>query len=161
MFWHVEGRNCCKDCFAYPWLQDYVSEESCGVGTCQYCRKRRRELIEVAKLVSSFENLITLYSRSEFGGDSLIDLLQGDWEVFNESFYDGGGASRLLTDILLAGWDDDSGEPMPDANDSYERKTALNLVENWNEFLYEDKKEPDFSEIVLEDLYLYNTSAKQ
>jgi hypothetical protein len=68
MFWHVEGRICCKDCFAYPWLRDYVSEESCGIGTCQYCRKRKRELIEVAKLASPFENLMTLYSRSDLEG---------------------------------------------------------------------------------------------
>jgi hypothetical protein len=128
MFWHVEGRNCCKDCFAHTSLRDYVSEESCGIGTCQYCGKRKRELIEVAKLARPFENLMTLYSRSEFGGDSLIDLVQGDWEVFNVSFYDGDGASRLLTDILLAGWDDDSGEPVPDADDLYERKIRFDLL---------------------------------
>jgi hypothetical protein len=140
MFWHVEGKNCCKDCFAHTWLRDYVAEESCGISTCQYCRKRKRELIEVEKLASPFETLMTMYSRSDFGGTSLIDLIQGDWEVFNESFFEGGGASKLLEDILLASWDDDSGEPLPDANDSYERKTALNLIENWDEFLYEDKE---------------------
>lgn len=161
MFWHVEGRNCCKDCFAHPWLRDYVSEESRGIGTCQYCRKRKREVIEVTKLASPFESLMTMYSRSEFGGTPLIDLVQGDWEVFAESVFDSGRASQLLKDILLASWDDDSGEPLPDANEYYERKAALNLVENWNEFLYEDKEEPDFSDIVFEDLSPYETTIKQ
>ena len=104
---------------------------------------------------------MTMYSRSEFGGTSLIDCVQGDWQVFDESLFERDGASRLLEDILLGGWDDNSGEPLPDARESYERKTALNLTENWNEFLYEDKQQPDFSEIVLEDLSPYEVIVKQ
>lgn len=161
MFWHVEGKKCCKKCFAHKWLQDYVSDESDEIGTCHYCRKRRSQLIDVAKFAGAFENLMTLYSRSEFRGDSLIDLVQGDWEVFNEGFYDSGGASKLLEDLLLAGWDDDSGEPLPDGKEYYERKAALNLFDNWEQFLYEDEEEPDFSEIVLEDLYPYEATVKE
>jgi len=161
MFWHVEGKKCCKDCFGHEWLRDYISNESEEVGTCQYCRKRGSKLITVAEIGGLFENLMTMYSRSEFGGTSLIDLVQGDWEVFDESLFDKGGASKLLEDILLASWDKHSGEPIPDANESYNRKTALDLVENWDEFLYGDKEEPDFSDIVLEDLSPYEATIKE
>jgi len=161
MFWHVEDRKCCVKCFAHNWLRDYVLEENCGIGTCQYCGKRRVKLIEVAKLADPFENLMTMYSRPDFGGSALIDLIQGDWEVFDESLCDEGGASKLLEDLLLASWDDDSGEPFPNANESYERRAALNLVETWEEFLYEDKERPEYSEIVVEDLSPYEVTVRQ
>ena len=135
MLWHVEGKKCCINCFAHKWLRDYVSEATSEIGPCHYCGKRRSKLIEVAQLAGPFENLMTMYARSEFGGEFLIDLIQDNWKIFDESFFDQGGASKLLEDILLASWDDDSGEPLPDATESYERQRGLNLVENWEKFL--------------------------
>jgi hypothetical protein len=149
------------DCFAHEWLREYISSEGSKLGTCQYCGKRRSKLIDVAKLAGPFESLMAMYSWSEFGDDSILDLVQGDWEVFNDSFYDRGGAFKLFEDLWLASWDDDSGQGMPDANASYARKTALNLVDNWEEFLNEDKEEPDFTDIVLEDIAPYEASVKE
>ena len=149
MFWHVEGRKCCVKCFAHNWLRDYVLEESCGIGTCQYCGKRRVKLIEVAKLADPFENLMTMYSRPDFGGSALIDLIQGDWEVFDESLCDEGGASKLLEDLLLASWDKHSGEPHPRASDPYvahhHHWSHDTLEDIWQQFADEVKSDPTHS----------------
>jgi hypothetical protein len=158
MFWHVEGKKCCKECFAHETLRDFIANESEETGACQYCGALDAELIEVVSLSGSIENMMEMYSRSEFGGEPLIDLVQGDWEIFSEPLFNSDGAAQLLQDMLLASWDDDSGNPLPDGRESFSRNVGINLVENWDEFLYGERDAPDFSEIVLEDLAPYEAT---
>src|SRR5262245_27566662 len=57
--------SACPDCFAYPWLQDYVKENATRQGTCPSCGRRKRPLVPVWKLYDLFDNLISSYHQAE------------------------------------------------------------------------------------------------
>jgi len=79
-------------------------------------------------------------------GTAIIDLVQGDWEVFSERLLETDGAGRLLEAIMHSGWDDDSGEPLLGAFDPYvarHRRSSHDTLEDiWQQFADEVKSDP-------------------
>jgi hypothetical protein len=141
--------TCCPDCFAHPWLRDYVKERAKTTGNCPVCRRRKRPLLPVGALFGPFENLMTFYKSAEGSplesGDPLIQLIQGDWELFDERIVESGKADILFESIMHSGWDDDGGPPTGPwehyvrASDRWSHDT---LADVWEEFSERVKKEP-------------------
>src|SRR5437773_375537 len=57
--------------------------------------------------------------------DTLLDLVQDDWDVFSETLLESGNAGKLLENIANAHWDDDSGENPFDAEELYTRRPSV------------------------------------
>jgi RES domain-containing protein len=57
--------------------------------------------------------------------DTLLDLVQDDWDVFSETLLESGNAGKLLENIANAHWDDDSGENPLDADELYTRRPSI------------------------------------
>ena len=115
--------NACPECFAHPWLREFVSDHGTHQGTCPNCRRRNQPLLPVLRLHRPFENLLSAYHRSEGppleAGNPIIELVQADWNVFSERLIKREGERELFDAIMLSGWDDDSGEARVIATDDY------------------------------------------
>lgn len=154
-------RRCCRECFAHPWLRELVEEKSSRRGRCDYCRARNVPLIEVYELCDAFQNMVARYTRHDESLDTLMYLVQGEYEPFSERLYgdEGADAVELMNDILMTGWDDDDGEPPIDAGDYYSARGGdyhETQAERWAEFSHYVKENPDMapplSEIFGEDI---------
>src|SRR5262245_42457938 len=105
----VNRGTCCIGCFSHEYLVDLLSASNTK-GACDYWGGRHVRVIYVADLYDAFANLLRLYERANGPqGDPLIYLVQEGHEVFSDRVYNSGRAGLLLDDILLSGWDDDSG----------------------------------------------------
>lgn len=137
-------KRCCPDCFAYEWARDYVRERSDAVGACDYCESNDIELIEIDALYGPFKNLMTLYVPSDSAdGDMLIDAVQWDYEVFDDALFCSDGAASLLEEILMTGWDDDSGESPVRANELYRRlRRDPTMLDEWEDYCAVVKEHP-------------------
>lgn len=161
MHWHTEGKKCCADCFAHPWLKQKTQRLSQEIGLCRYCGSENGKLVEVAALSNYFENLLTLYAPSNSPhGDPLTDLLQNQWEVFSDPLYESGKAPKLVEDIMLSTWDDDDGEPPLDAHELYVRVgSSLDYLERFDMFLQDAREtpdaDPDFPDALTEDIWRF------
>ncbi len=168
------SRRCCPRCFGHRWLQDFVGEKSTGRGTCSFCGSRNQPTLDVSELSSPFENLLKLYKPLVPGetmydheepldvGEFLIDLAQEDWEVFSDELYAAGKADDLFDRAVQAGWDDDSGDPLPGARELYTRRPSIfhtSLAETWEEFCRDVIGKPTmslrrkFHELMPDDLW--------
>lgn len=139
------GCKCCVDCFANEWVRQYIRGNSTATGTCDYCERKEAKLLDVGALYEPFHNLMALYVRSDSPhGEALIDLIQGDYEVFDDDLFSSGGAARMVEDIMDAGWDDDSGEPPVDPRELYQRHPWYHdtMAEEWEEFSRQVKDDP-------------------
>jgi hypothetical protein len=139
--------RCCVNCFAHEWLCDFVRDNSNAVDDCDYCGHKDVPIVAIDELYEPFKNLMELYVPSnEPHGEMLMDLIQGDYEVFEDELHSSDKAAILLEDILRTRWDDDSGEPQVDAHKLYYRHSSVwyhtTMVEAWNEFCGEVKKNP-------------------
>jgi hypothetical protein len=76
-------------------------------------------------------------------GDTLISLVQDQWNVFSERLQAVQKSEELLEDILNSDWDDDSGEFPVNALDSYRARAVLNELETWEQSCWEVKENPD------------------
>lgn len=155
------GPRCCINCFAHEWLRDYVRDNSDAMGNCDYCEHEGVNVIAIGALYHPFKNLMKLYVPSDDPrGEMLVDLIQGDYEVFEEDLHTSGKAARLLEDIMQTGWDDDSGELPVDAHELYDRRSSLwhhtTMAEAWEEFRDKVKEnpahEPDLPALLDEEL---------
>ena len=150
-FYRTQPSTCCPECFADPWLRDYIKEISTEIGTCNYCRGQRQSLVPVDELTHLFENLLSYYEYDEGHpldtGDLLIWMIQDDWEVFTDDMFNSKRAADLLDEIMESQWDDDSGLPPVRANDVYIRKVRKwshdTLDESWEEFSRQVKEDPN------------------
>lgn len=133
--------NCCVTCFNHPWVRSIIREESTTKGRCDYCGHKRR-LLPIRHLADYFHNLAEMYVESG-DGDSLVFLVQDEWDVFSEWLYESGRAAELLEDILNSDWDDDSGEPPISASDAYRRREVLPELESWEQFCFDVKEDPE------------------
>ncbi len=159
----------CPECFAYPWLREYIATESTTIGTCSNCSCRNQPLVSVSNLYDAFDNLISAYQPVEDSsieaGTAILDLIQDDWEVFSEKLIENDRAKSLLEAIMISGWDDDSGDPILGAYDLYVARhnhwTHDTLEDMWDQFAYKVKLNPNnelkfhdpfFSEFLIEEL---------
>ena len=142
--------SACPECFAQPWLREYIVTHSTRRGTCPSCRRRNQPLVPVSRLYDAFENLVSSYQPAEGPpmehGTAILGLVQEDWEVFSERLLEADGAGRLLEAIMHSGWDDDSGDPLLGAYDPYvachRRWTHDTLTDIWDQFAEEVKADP-------------------
>jgi hypothetical protein len=155
-----EGPMCCVECFKDEWLRDYARAASEGKGDCDYCDAEGVDLVHIEALYGPFDNMLGRFgvyaARDDGSGDDLIDLIQADYDVFNDELYEGGEADRLLDNIMGSGWDDDSGEPPVRARDLYGRASSRWMTEAWRDFCEKVKvapeHEPDLPELLDEEL---------
>lgn len=142
---------CCPNCFAYPTLLSIIEDESRDEGQCDFCGSEAVPLIHVSALYEAFHNAVRIYHPADSGstvapwedawdqGEPLYQALDGGCHVFSELLSGTEEAARLLQAILESGWDDDSGEPFPDACElvvarrSWVHQTP---AESWRDFSY-------------------------
>jgi hypothetical protein len=138
---------CCVDCFAHEWLRGYIHDNSGVTGDCDYCHHKGVNLIAISELYDPFNNLMGLYVPSDNPEDDmLLDLMQWDYMIFEDGLYTSGSAGQLLEDIMMTGWDDDSGDPPVSASELYTLRSNLwyhsTMVEEWKEFCEKVKEDP-------------------
>lgn len=140
----------CPECFAHPWLREYVADESTRRGQCPSCDCRNQSLIPVVKLYDSFHNLISSYTPAdEFyptqSGRPIVELIQDDWNVFSDRLTAQEREGLILEAIMESGWDDDSGELPVTASDFYVDFpwTHETLAEIWEYFAEDVKQNPE------------------
>jgi hypothetical protein len=106
--------------------------------------------VPVESLYDPFKNLLSFYQPAECSplepGTPIIELVQGDWEVFSDRLCDLNREGRLLEAIMASLWDDDSGQPPLGSSDSYVRKQdhwSHDTLEGiWQEFADNVKSDP-------------------
>src|SRR4030095_16589285 len=79
----------CPECFASPWVREYIVEHSTVRGTCPSCRRRNQPLIRVFQLHDPFENLLSCYHSAEGPleeGTAVIDLIQSIGRCFQSDW---------------------------------------------------------------------------
>ena len=93
-------RKCCANCIGDKQLRrriiPFLTE---SWGTCSYCNSEKELLIEPSLLRDYFELIINAYSRND-SGQTLVELLKKDWDIFQHPMMDLVHSNELLADIL-------------------------------------------------------------
>lgn len=155
---------CCENCFADAFLRQQIRENSSERGQCDYCGSEEVALICPEDLAEFIHNMLSVYREPEDSrlgaGSPLIRLVQEDWQVFNEDLLDEDGWVELLEEIANSDWDDDSGEPMLNARESYVVGGMFHTshAEAWSDFADKVRESPGeplpFHEYFEETFYL-------
>lgn len=94
------SRLCCHNCFGDRGLRrDIIPTLSVGEGNCGYCATVGVPLVEPIALRDVFELLISVYEPDP-DGQTLVDWLKTDWDLFSHSAMDNAHAKELLSEIL-------------------------------------------------------------
>lgn len=94
------SRLCCHNCFGDRGLRrDIIPTLSVGEGNCGYCATIGLPLVEPIALRDVFELLISVYEPDP-DGQTLVDWLKSDWDLFSHSAMDNAHAKELLSEIL-------------------------------------------------------------
>lgn len=139
---------CCENCFAHEFLRQQIREKSTERGHCDYCGSEKTALINPEDLAGFIHNMLSMYrvpEDSRFGaGFPLISLVQEDWQVFNEELLDEDEQVELLEQIANSDWDDDDGEPLLDARESYIVGGTFHTshAELWSDFACRVRERP-------------------
>ena len=163
---------CCENCFQNEWLRECIREGYTHEGQCDFCKNDDTNLVHISSLTLFLRNTLDVYHPLQYGvnygpeddplyvGESLISLIQDDWQVFDDELVELGKANQLLEEILNWDWDDDSGESPINANDLYSYRKALwhsSPAEDWGVFCDDvrDKSdlEPVFSKALEIDIW--------
>ena len=103
--------NCCANCFNDNILKEYI--ELRGVPSkCDYCDTANTKCIKEVSLYNKFKNVFDLYCHdldNEYGilkkekpkPESLVTLLQQDWNPFNDELIDNNTVADLISNISL------------------------------------------------------------
>lgn len=105
--------KCCNSCFSDLVLTVIINDKS-ERGNCDYCESEDELIIDVSELTEEFNKLMKYYAvtepyedyhpeihddPTEFG-DSLINLINEDWNIFSKELVGTGTDESLLFDIL-------------------------------------------------------------
>lgn len=94
------AKFCCHACFGDRGLRrDIIPTLSTVDGDCGYCGTTGVQLVEPTELRDVFELLISVYKHDP-AGQTLIDWLKADWDLFSHQAMDVAHAKELLSDIL-------------------------------------------------------------
>mgnify|MGYP001241963393 CR=1 FL=1 len=127
----------CENCFADSWLKGHVRDHATSRGKCPYCGSADSPRLKSADISYLFQPLLGLYHELtsdtvDYGyenplgiSDTLLNLVQDDWDVFSGRLLEGGNAGKLLENLANADWDDDSGENPLDAEELYTRRPSV------------------------------------
>ncbi len=89
----------CKECFNDVEIRSFIEVSSLETGNCNYCTNSiHSELIEVGELLDFFAEFIDIFEKDSDGDDTLIDIIQRDWNLFAGEIE----AHDILSDILLS-----------------------------------------------------------
>jgi len=132
--------NCCTDCFSDNELKGFIYSNSNTIGECDFCGKGDTKTINVQELQDQFIQLLDIYTIDD-GGTDIVSALQEDWNIFKIS--DANKIKALLV-AILSGLEDDYTELL-NANVSISVPSeTVELIDNWNSFKEEIKKENRF-----------------
>lgn len=152
--------RCCEACFDDQYLKDHIRQHG-RLGTCQYCRSRRKFVIKAGDLQPLFTRFTEIYAPVNAGinvpndvdvldyGQSLADLIQEQWDLFSEKLMRRDEQSDLLNDIFTSGLHNEEILDAPDVNDLWTDHDWLHtsLLERWYE-LSDGLKHPEQHEDV-------------
>lgn len=94
------AKLCCHACFGDRGLRrDIIPTLSTRDGECGYCATAGVPLVEPIALRDVFELLISVYEPDP-AGQTLVDWLKADWDLFSHTALDVAHAKELLSDIL-------------------------------------------------------------
>jgi RES domain-containing protein len=140
----------CAGCFNLPRLKKLVYKSATKTGDCRYCGRKRVRLAPLGVFYDGFRNMMQLYEPADNwdDGETLVQLMEDDWQPFAEELLGTDAVSRLLSGILASRWEKDSGDDEVDVYDLYVRvgDNATNpresLAERWDEFAAEVLEDP-------------------
>ena len=93
-------RKCCANCIGDKQLRRRIIPfHAESRGTCSYCNSEKELLVEPTRLRDYFELILNVYSRDD-NGQTLVELLKKDWDIFRHPMMDLVHSSELLADIL-------------------------------------------------------------
>ncbi|MFZ3577856.1 RES family NAD+ phosphorylase [Virgibacillus sp. DJP39] len=147
---------CCINCFSDPYIIKKFESITTDVGDCEYCSGEEVLVLDILSLQDEFHKLAQYYATTEpyqhfhpeiHGdpsdfGDSLITLINEDWEIFSDEIVGTGTDEKLLFDILNFG----ARDPIDvyEKHELYSRMTSdftfVHPLENWNEHWNEFKQ---------------------
>jgi hypothetical protein len=78
---------CCPNCFNHDFIKDYIKVNREKSGKCSICFSSKVPLINPKSLSDYFQPIIDLYQVSS-SGKSLVNRMQEDWLVFENSLTD-------------------------------------------------------------------------
>jgi len=88
----------CTCCFSDIELISFISSNSTEKGKCDYCTDGiNSDLIEIGELLDFFQSFLILFKIQE-NGESLVNIIQNDWNLFANKTI----ANDILSDILLS-----------------------------------------------------------
>jgi hypothetical protein len=91
---------CCPECFGDHYLRDQAFPFLEAIrGKCDYCATMDTALVEPSALAEWFGPLLSVYEQQD-DGDTIIDWLKRDWQLFSHPKMDTAHAKELLADIL-------------------------------------------------------------
>ena len=132
--------NCCTDCFSDTELKGFVYSNSNTNGSCDFCGKMDTEIINAQELQDQFISLLDIYVVDKEGED-IITTLQNDWNIFRVTDHD--KIKKLLVTILT-GLEDDYTEILNSNVSMSIPSETTELIDNWDSFKEEIKKENRF-----------------
>ena len=147
--------RCCEACFDDAFLKEYIRQHG-RLGTCQYCRARRKFVIEASELQPLFTRFIRLYQPADAGvnipidadvlrmGEPLATLIQDQWEIFSEKLLLREEEHDLLEEILTAGLREEEVLDAPAVRDLWTDDDYMHnsLLDQWHE-LADELKNPE------------------
>ncbi|EFI53565.1 RES family NAD+ phosphorylase [Afipia sp. 1NLS2] len=96
-------KKCCPECFDDRGLRkDIFPSLNPNRGTCSFCHSTDVDLVEPAQLSAYFELLANVYE-PHAEGQSLVEWMKSDWQLFTHAKMDVAHAKELLGEILNDG----------------------------------------------------------
>ena len=121
---------CCPNCFKNTELHIFIGTISTETGDCNFCGTKSTIIVDSREMAEFIAQPLSLYRTSEDGKETLSDLMQNEWQIFN---MDSLRINSLLTSIFS---DESTVDPklfthkvMNYAKHSPESKE---LVDRWN-----------------------------
>ncbi|MGA3317009.1 MAG: RES domain-containing protein [Candidatus Korobacteraceae bacterium] len=156
--------RCCEACFTDDYLKNYIGEHG-ERGSCEYCGSRNNYVIDAGELERLFTRFTELYAPVEIGinipsdaealdyGQPLADLIQEQWEIFDERLVEHDRHHDLLDDIFTANRGNDELVLAPAVRDLWTDHNWLHrsLLDHWHE-LVDELKNPEEHHAIAPDL---------
>lgn len=132
--------NCSTECFNDVELKGFINSNYNSVGNCDFSQVTDKPLVDVLELQGMFISLFDIYS-VDSTGKNLEQALQDDWNIFNKN------SGINIKEFLIAiseGLDNEYLELFDNPVRILIPKETNELIENWNSFKEEIKKENRF-----------------
>lgn len=76
---------CCGNCFSDRFLKGFINTATTNLNDCSFCDSKSQKVIDPRELSDLFQPVVDLYTETtEEGGRSLVELLKGDWCLFDK-----------------------------------------------------------------------------